>query len=58
MPLRVLWGRHGLVQRCCRPIEDWRAVAAEVDGRALDCGHYIAEERPDELVQEMVRFFG
>jgi pimeloyl-ACP methyl ester carboxylesterase len=27
------------------------------EGRALDCGHYIAEERPDELVAEALDFF-
>lgn len=58
MPLRVLWGRHGLVERCCRPLEDWRRVAVRVDGRALDCGHYIAEEQPQALLDEMMRFFG
>jgi haloacetate dehalogenase len=29
-----------------------------VRGRALDCGHYLPEERPEEVVAELERFFG
>ena len=57
-PLLALWGAQGVVARCFDPLLEWRKVASRVEGEALDCGHYIAEERPDELVQEMVRFFG
>lgn len=56
MPVRILWGRHGLVERCCQPIADWREVAEQVDGRVLDCGHYIAEELPEALCEEVIRF--
>jgi len=57
MPLRVLWGSHGAVGRCFDVLALWRDAAASVSGRALDCGHYIAEERPRELVGEMIDFF-
>ena len=57
-PLLVLWGEHGVVQRYCRPIEDWDAVADDVRGRALSAGHYLAEEAPDETLQELMAFFG
>jgi haloacetate dehalogenase len=57
IPLRVLWGEHGLVNQCFSPITDWQAVAEEVSGRALACGHYIPEELPDELIAEVRRFF-
>lgn len=56
-PLHVLWGEHGVIQRCFRPLDDWRRVARDVRGRALPCGHYIPEEIPDLLVDEMLRFF-
>jgi haloacetate dehalogenase len=57
-PLLVLWGRHGVVERCFNPLEDWRERVVEVTGRAVECGHYLAEEAPDEVVNELVRFCG
>ncbi|RDD84367.1 alpha/beta fold hydrolase [Streptomyces parvulus] len=43
----------------------YRMVLAQLEGRALDiryvelegAGHYLAEERPDEIVRELVKFF-
>jgi haloacetate dehalogenase len=57
-PLLVLWGRHGTIERCFTPLADWREYAASVTGKALDCGHYLAEERPTEVARELVEFFG
>jgi haloacetate dehalogenase len=57
MPLRVLWGAHGVVGRCFDPMALWRDVATQVSGRALDCGHYIAEEQPAALLDEIEQFF-
>jgi haloacetate dehalogenase len=58
MPLRVLWGAQGVVGRCFDPMALWRDVATQVGGRALDCGHYIAEEQPAALLEEIQQFFG
>ncbi len=49
-PLLVLWGRHGLVGRLYDVLALWRERAADVGGRALDCGHYLAEEAPEETL--------
>jgi haloacetate dehalogenase len=57
-PTRVLWGAQGVIERCFDPMALWRAAANDFSGRAIDCGHYIAEERPAELLQEMQAFFG
>jgi haloacetate dehalogenase len=57
MPLRVLWGAQGVVGRCFEPLALWRDVATQVSGRALDCGHYIAEEQPAALLEEIHQFF-
>jgi haloacetate dehalogenase len=35
----------------------WREWAGDVTGRALDCGHYVAEERPAETLAELRAFF-
>jgi len=57
MPLRVLWGDHGLVAKCFSPIEDWKKVATDVSGKGVPCGHYIPEELPLELLAEAELFF-
>ncbi len=56
-PLRVLWGAEGAVGRCFPVLDLWRQAATEVSGKALDCGHYIAEEQPAKLLEEMREFF-
>jgi len=56
-PLRVLWGEHGAVGRNFDVLALWRERAAQVAGRSLPCGHYIAEEAPDLLLQEAFSFF-
>jgi len=58
MPLLVLWGEHGVVHRCFKPLDEWQRVAAQVEGGALACGHYIAEEAPQLLLQRVLPFFG
>jgi len=57
-PLLVLWGTKGVVERCFHPLEDWRTVARDVRGCALPAGHYLAEECPDLVAEELERFFG
>ena len=57
MPLRVLWGEHGAVGANFDVLTLWRACAHQVHGRALPCGHYIAEEAPELLLEEALPFF-
>ncbi|MGW8313512.1 MAG: alpha/beta fold hydrolase [Desulfuromonadales bacterium] len=57
-PLLALWGSHGIVERCFNPIEEWEKVGTTVSGKALPCGHYIPEEVPELLVDELVDFLG
>ena len=40
-----------------KPLAEWRKVATDVHGKALPCGHYIPEEVPDRLVDELLDFF-
>jgi haloacetate dehalogenase len=55
-PLLVLWGDRGVVQRCFKPLDEWRRVASQVQGRSLPCGHYIPEEAPEALLAEVLPF--
>ncbi len=56
-PLLVLWGKRGVIERYFSPLLDWAEVATDVRGRALDGGHYLAEELPDETCAELETFF-
>jgi len=58
MPVLALWGRHGVIEALFDCLADWREVALDVRGRALECGHFIPEERPQELLAELRRFLG
>ena len=52
----VLWGRDGVIQRCFDPLREWSRLADDVCGEALDCGHYIAEEAPQLLLDRVLPF--
>jgi haloacetate dehalogenase len=57
MPIQVLWGARGVVARCFDPLAEWRAVSSSsVEGEALPCGHYMAEEAPDALLAKVEPF--
>jgi haloacetate dehalogenase len=56
-PVRVLWGERGVVHRLFTPVADWQAKAdGPVTGRFTPGGHYIPEESPDLLVEEILAF--
>ncbi len=57
-PLLALWGAKGVVNRLFDPIADWGSVALDVRGRALPSGHFLAEEAPEQTLDEFLRFFG
>lgn len=55
-PLLALWGERGVVERLYDVLGVWREYASDVRGRSLPCGHYLAEERPEETAEELVSF--
>jgi haloacetate dehalogenase len=57
IPTLVLWGERSHVNRSYRPIEAWLERAADVRGRMLPCGHYPAEQSPEETHAELLAFF-
>jgi haloacetate dehalogenase len=57
MPMLALWGRQGVIEALFDCLADWREVAADVRGKALQCGHFIPEEKPEELVAELRKFW-
>ena len=55
-PLLVLWGDKGLVHRKYEVLEVWRERANHVSGTALKCGHYLPEESPEQVLDELLPF--
>ena len=56
-PVLALWGERGVVHRCFRPLDEWRRVAeGDVSGRPLPSGHYLPEEVPGDVLQELLPF--
>ena len=56
MPVLALWARHSPVGTMFDCLADWREVARDVRGRALNCGHFLPEEKPGEVLRELRRF--
>ncbi len=56
-PLLVLWGGRNKLGVWYDVLDVWRDWAEDVRGRALDCGHYLPEEKPDETYAELRQFF-
>jgi haloacetate dehalogenase len=57
-PVLALWGREGRLEEWYDVLDVWRGWAEDVRGRALDCGHYLPEEAPEETYAELRTFFG
>jgi haloacetate dehalogenase len=57
-PVLALWGRDNYLDGWYDVRAVWRDWAADVQGRALPCGHYLPEEAPAETYHALVEFFG
>ena len=56
-PLQVLWGARGALAAWYDVLEVWREWAHDVQGHAIDSGHFIPEERPAETLAALRGFF-
>ena len=56
MPVLALWGRRSVVGKMFDCLADWRAVAENATGQALDCGHFVPEEKPLQTLAALQRF--
>lgn len=56
-PIRCIWGNHGGMGGAFDVLAMWRSDAPGISGCGLDhCGHYIAEEAPAALIEEIRAF--
>jgi haloacetate dehalogenase len=60
-PLLVLWSAHGALGSWydgdCGPIALWRGLAENVQGHALDAGHFFPEEASQQTAEALSSFF-
>lgn len=57
-PVLALWAGRGELEAWYDVLAIWRDWADDVQGWPLDCGHYLAEEAPDETCAALRAFFG
>jgi len=55
-PTQVLWAGRGALQAWYDTLAIWRNWADDVSGGALDCGHFLIEERPQEVLAALRAF--
>ena len=56
-PTLVLWSARGALPHWYDVLGVWREWADDVRGRSLDCGHFLAEEAPEETFAALRAFF-
>ncbi len=56
-PLLVLWSSQDGLGDFYDVLAIWRDWANDVRGKAIDCGHYLAEEAPEATFSELDSFF-
>ena len=55
-PVQALWARKNGLDRWYDVPAVWRDWADSVEGHSIDCGHYLAEEAPEETLAALEPF--
>jgi haloacetate dehalogenase len=55
-PLLVLWSEKGPFHRMYDVLQAWRDGAYKAEGKAMPTGHFLPEQMPEQLTQELARF--
>lgn len=58
VPALILWGARGKVGAQVDPVETWRERLPLATGHAIDAGHFLIEEAPDETWSALAEFLG
>ena len=57
VPLLILWGNKGKLEEWYETLSIWKKYCSkEVKGNAINSGHYLAEENPDEVIESIKNF--
>ena len=55
-PVFVLWGAAG-IPAAGGPLDQWIGTfAPQAEGRAIDAGHFVAEENPEATLEALMPF--
>ena len=57
-PTLALWGTRGIPNSGGDPLKIWQPWATKLEGRAIDCGHFLPEVAPEETAAALLEFFG
>jgi haloacetate dehalogenase len=55
-PLLVLWSEKGPFHRMYNVLQTWQDRAVQAQGHAMPTGHFLPEQIPEELTQELKAF--
>jgi haloacetate dehalogenase len=55
-PLLALWGSRGIPSKGEGPLDVWRRWGTHVEGRAVECGHFLPEENPEGTLAALLPF--
>jgi haloacetate dehalogenase len=55
-PVLVLWGASGAMDRLFNVLETWKERASNVSGKSLPCGHWMPEQMPQQVYDEINSF--
>ena len=56
-PVLALWSGQDELEEWFNVLDVWRRWADDVRGKPIDAGHFLAEEAPDDVAEELLAFF-
>ena len=57
-PVHLLWSEHGVIGKMFSPLKEWQELSKSVvTGHAVNSGHFIPDEMPLDLSDEICKFF-
>ena len=58
IPLQVLWGKNGVIGKQFNSIKIWQKYSSKkVIGKAINSGHFIPEQNPQQTTVQLRNFF-
>ena len=55
-PTLILWGKNSLVGKNFEPLRVWKRYVKNLSGKALSGGHYLPEEKPNQVASQILNF--